>query len=232
MNRPVGFWHMMDRDDLINRINSLPWFHQIDLGNGIITPGRTSLKELNALADTIFDKSLTNKTVLDIGCYNGFFSFEAHRRGAKRVLATDFFIWQYDPRCYEAFEIARAFVAPEIEDRVIDIADLNTESVGVFDLVLFSGVFYHLRNPFLALEQIAKLANETLVVETHLDALEIERPAMIFYPTTELNNDPSNWWGPNQLCVQAMLQDVGFSRVEFKPNPNHPSNRGVFIARR
>ncbi len=232
MDKSGGKYLSMGKDDLLKKINSLPWFHQIDLGNGILTPGRTPQKELQAMAKTIFERSLVQKTVLDIGCYDGFYSFEANKRGAKRVLATDFFMWQHDARCREAFEIARAYVAPDTEDKVIDIPDLSTESVGQFDIVLFLGVFYHLRHPFLTLEQIAKLASDTLVVETHLDAIEIERPAMIFYPTTELNNDPTNWWGPNPSCVKAMLRDVGFARVDYKPNPNHPSSRGVFLARR
>lgn len=217
---------------LETKVNSLPWFHQIELGNGILTPGRTSRTDLQSVADVFFDEDLHGKSVLDIGCYDGFFSLEAKRRGARRVLATDFFIWKHDPRCREAFEIARAHVAPDVEDKIIDLPDLNTQSVGRFDLVLFSGVFYHLRHPFLTLERIADLATDTLVVETHIDAQEIDRPAMIFYPTVELNNDPTNWWGPNPACVQAMLLDVGFTRVDYRPNPNHPATRGIFHARR
>jgi tRNA (mo5U34)-methyltransferase len=82
------------------------------------------------------------------------------------------------------------------------------------------------------LERIAPLATETLIVETHLDAMEIERPAMVMYPGTELNDDPTNWWGPNPACVTGMLRDVGFARVDFQPNPNHPANRGIFHGRR
>jgi tRNA (mo5U34)-methyltransferase len=142
------------------------------------------------------------------------------------------FMWNYDPRCRETFEIARARVAPDVEDKIIDVLDLSTESVGRFDVVLFSGVFYHLRHPFLALEQIAGLTIETLVVETHLDALDVSRPAMIFYAGSELNEDNSNWWGPNPECVNAMLHAVGFAHVDFCPNPNHPINRGIFHASR
>ena len=219
------------KEALIKRVNSLPWFHQIDLGNGIVTPGRTSIDHLRALADALFDTSIAGKSLLDIGCYDGFFSIEAKRRGA-HVLATDFFIWNHDSRCREAFEIARACLAPDLQDKMIDVCDLSPKSVGKFDIVLFSGVLYHLRHPFAVLEQIAPLASETLVVESHLDALDVSRPAMVMYPGTELNNDPSNWWGPNPACVTAMLRDVGFARVDFQPNPNLPASRGIFHARR
>ena len=232
LDQSVTKYRSMPREDLQRKVESVPWFHQIDLGNGIVTPGRTSQRELQAAANAVFDRTLAGKTVLDIGCYDGFFSFEAIKRGATRVLATDFFMWRHDPLCRDAFEIARAYVAPALEDKVIDIPDLSTQTVGQFDVVLFSGVFYHLRHPFSILERIASLANETLILETHLDALDIPRPAMIFYPTTELNNDPTNWWGPNPACVQAMLRDVGFATVDFQPHPNHPFNRGIFHARR
>jgi tRNA (mo5U34)-methyltransferase len=220
-----------DLDALRRQVQSLPWFHEIDLGNGIVTPGRTKAEVLRAAADIYFGASLSGKSVLDIGCYDGFQSFEAHRRGARRVLATDHFIWAHDARCRTAFDIARLHVGREVEVMDIDVADLSVEKVGTFDLVLFAGVFYHLRHPFLTLERVAQLATETLIVETHLDALDVPRPAMIFYPTTELNNDPTNWWGPNPACVQAMLHDVGFPHITQHILPG-TINRGVFRATR
>jgi tRNA (mo5U34)-methyltransferase len=221
---------LLNETDLVHRIQSLPWFHSIDLGNGLVTPGRARLDDLKAMADVMFDEALTGKTILDIGCYDGFYSFEAHRRGAKRVVATDHFIWR-DPRCRECFELARDIIAPGMEVHDLDIPDLTPDRIGTFDLVVFAGVLYHLRHPFQTLERISPLARETLVVETHLDAIESRRPAMTFYPGSELNNDPSNWWGPNRACVEAMLQDVGFPFVTFRPNPVHP-DRGIFHARR
>jgi tRNA (mo5U34)-methyltransferase len=113
----------------------------------------------------------------------------------------------------------------------LDIPDLKPETIGTFDIVLFCGVFYHLRYPFLTLTQIARLAKRTLIVETHLDAWETNRPAMIFYPAAEQDKDPSNWWGPNPACVEAMLRDVGFPHVTSQPNPA-AMGRGIFHARR
>lgn len=220
----------ISRSDLERQVLSLPWFHSIDLGEGLVTPGRASLAELQAMAAVIFDESLSGKTVLDIGCYDGFYSFAAHQRGAKRVLATDHFIWQY-PSCRQCFELARSILAPDMESRDIDVPELKLSNVGSFDLVLFSGVLYHLRHPLQTLEQIAPLAAGTLIVETHLDAIESQRPAMTFYPNRELNDDPTNWWGPNRACVEAMLRDVGFDEVRYAANPVHAS-RGIFHARR
>jgi tRNA (mo5U34)-methyltransferase len=223
--------HLQEENGLFQEIEKLPWFHSIDLGNGIVTPGRAELAHLKAQANAFFDEALKEKAVLDIGCYDGFYSFEAYRRGAKRVVATDHFIWQ-DDRCRQAFELARRRVAPNVEVLELDIADITPERVGTFDVVLFTGVLYHLRHPLQALEQVARLVSGTLVLETHLDAVDFGRPAMVFYPNRELNDDPSNWWGPNRLCIEAMLRDVGFASIGFQANPVYPSNRGIFHARR
>jgi tRNA (mo5U34)-methyltransferase len=221
---------MTGKEALIRRVNSLRWFHQLDLGEGIITPGYTSLEVLRASADAFFNMPLSGKSVLDIGCYDGFYSFEALRRGAAHVLAADHFMWHADPRCREAFELARSRIAPELPDIDIDVLDMTQEVVGKFDIVLFAGVLYHMRNPFLSIERVAPLAREIMILETHLDALDETRPAMIFYPTDEQNNDPSNWWGPNPACVEAMLRDVGFSRIVHRDHPVFGKSRGIFYA--
>jgi tRNA (mo5U34)-methyltransferase len=36
---------------------------------------------------------------------------------------------------------------------------------------------------------------------------------MAFYPGRELNNDPTNWWGPNVPAVRGMLESLGFAQV-------------------
>ena len=54
---------------------------------------------------------------------------------------------------------------------------------------------------------------------------------MVFYPGKELAEDHTNWWGPNQPCVVAMLRDVGFPRVEYEQHPRY-QNRGIFRAHR
>ena len=84
--------------------------------------------------------------------------------------------------------------------------------MGRFDVVLFCGVLYHLRDMLAGLTAAASVADRMLIVETHMDAADIHRPAAVFYPGAELNGDASNWWGPNQLCVEAMLSVLGFPR--------------------
>jgi tRNA (mo5U34)-methyltransferase len=81
--------------------------------------------------------------------------------------------------------------------------------------VLFLGVLYHLKDPMLALERVFGVTRERLVMSTLVDMTWRRRPAMAFYPDAEVNDDPSNWWGPNPAAVVAMLRTVGFRRVEI-----------------
>jgi tRNA (mo5U34)-methyltransferase len=221
-----------ERASLAEQINQLPWHHQIDFGDGLLSKGNTPIDHLREIAEIYFRDIVSGRSVLDIGCWDGFNSFEAYRRGATRVLAADHFAWS--EKCWgdrRSFDLAHRHLAPAVEVMDIDLPDMTPERVGRFDIVLFAGIFYHLRNPFLALEQIARLSREWIIVETHMDAENENRPAMIFYPTNELANDPTNWWGPNRACVEAMLRDVGVPHIEFIPNPFH-RNRGIFRARR
>jgi tRNA (mo5U34)-methyltransferase len=165
-------------------------------------------------------ESFQGMTVLDIGAWDGFYSFEAERRGASRVLATDSFCWGGGGWGTKAgFDLVRNTTNSKVEDMVIDVMDLSPERIGLFDVVLFLGVLYHLRHPLLALERVFSVTRKQLILETHVDLLSYEKPAMAFYPGSELNNDPTNWWGPNPVAVKAMLKDVGFQKIDQIQEP-------------
>jgi tRNA (mo5U34)-methyltransferase len=216
---------------LQSRVAEFQWHHSIELGGGVVTPGGKSLAICSAEANLIFDRvDLSGRTVLDIGAWNGFFSFEAKRRGARRVLATDSYCWSHpDFRGRETFDIARSALGADVDAREIDVAELSPEAVGEFDIVLYLGVFYHRHDAIESLARVAPLAKDVLIVETHLDLREIDGPAMAYYPGRELNNDPTNWWGPNEHCMQALLLGHGFKDIEVAPHPAGHS-RAIFHA--
>ena len=72
-------------------MDEINWFHSIPLDDGTVTPGLDS--SMDKLEQVCLPKDLSGKTVLDIGAWDGFFSFQAEKAGAKRVLATDHFCW-------------------------------------------------------------------------------------------------------------------------------------------
>jgi len=213
----------MNYEEIKKRQKSINWYHTINLGNGIITKGIDNSPE--KLKQLRLDDDFSGKTVLDVGAWDGFYSFEAEKRGAKRVLALDSFVWKETPFKKFGFEFARKVLNSKVEDIEMEIIDISPESIGVFDIIIFSGILYHMRHPLLILEKISKVTKEKLILETHVDALNIKKPAMIFYPGTDLAKDPTNWWGPNPLAVVSMLKDVGFSHVKEFENNTNPTRR-------
>jgi tRNA (mo5U34)-methyltransferase len=228
---------------LVNDLSSIRWFHTIDLGSAGVTPGADNSPQ--RLTRMRFPASLEGKTVLDVGAWDGFYSFESERRGAARVLATDSFAW--DGRNWSdkrGFELAHRILGSKVESKLVDPLDLSPETVGgTFDVVLMLGVLYHMKHPLLALERVASVTRELLILETEVDNMLVPWPSLAFYPSTELAGDPSNWFGPNAAAVIGMLRAVGFTRVEtvwrssfarrvaraakMRMHGNHPFLRGL-----
>jgi tRNA (mo5U34)-methyltransferase len=206
------------------------WHHAMDLGGGVVTAGHKPLDVCKAEADIVFSRiDLRGRSVLDVGAWTGYFSFEAERQGARHVLATDSYCWQHPTlRGKAAFDLARTALGARVEARMIDPHDVSPDSVGNFNVVLFLGVFYHLYDPIAVLAKVASVATDVLVIETHLDLRRVPAPAMRFYPGTELAGDPTNWWGPNERLVETLLLGHGFTVIETAASPD--LNRAIFFA--
>ncbi|HWE35115.1 MAG TPA: DUF1698 domain-containing protein [Isosphaeraceae bacterium] len=199
--------------DLKDELRRIRWFHKIDLGGGITTPGidDTPVK----LRQAGLTDDLTGKSVLDIGAWDGFFSFEAERRGAARVVALDHLVWNAPAIGKAGFEFARRALNSQVEDVDCDVHALTPAHVGgAFDLVLFLGVLYHTPHPLMVLQNVSAVTSGQLILETHVDLNEYDRPVLAFYPGNECADDPSNWFGPNRAAVEAMLGSVGFREVK------------------
>ena len=201
----------MDVEELKDEVGRIRWFHSINLGNGIVTPGVD--RSDRRLKGIHMPESLAGMSVLDIGTFDGFYAFEAERRGG-RVTATDTAVWRNPDIGRAGFDLARRVLGSSVEDREVDVLELSPDTVGTFDLVLFLGVLYHLRDPLRVLERVASVTRRRLIMETHVDLLGSRRPAAAFYPGDELQGDGSNWWGPNLAAAKGMLEAVGFTRVE------------------
>src|SRR5207244_3004874 len=83
----------------------------------------------------------------------------------------------------------------------------------------------------LGLERVAAMARDLLILETHADFLGVARPAVAFYPGTELNGDPSNWFGPNVPALTGMLRAVGFRSVDVVYRPPFARRAALALAR-
>ncbi len=203
----------MSSENLAAEVAQLRWFHTMDLGHGVVTPGVTDPAR-NVLPVIGLPPRLDGLSVLDIGAWDGFYSFEAERRGAARVLATDSYSWVGDGwGTKQGFELARRSLGSRVEDAEIDVMELSPERVGTFDLVLFLGVLYHLRNPLDAIERVASVTAGRLILETELALDWIPRPAAMVFPGEELNADPTNWFSFNTKALIGLLRANGFTSV-------------------
>jgi tRNA (mo5U34)-methyltransferase len=206
------------------------WFHSFELPGGRHIEGIKPLAIQRAEADLFFTESLSGKTVLDIGAWDGFFSFEAERRGAARVLATDHFCWSgpgWGTR--DGFNFMHRQLDSQVESLDVDVLALDPAALGQFDIVLFLGVLYHVKDPYSCLEAAAGMCSNHLIVET-VTALPLESlPAMRLYKPGELGGDPTNFWAPNVPALEVMLESFGFSNVKAMPSPvslGHPLKQG------
>ena len=204
--------HTAKAKEQIERFHSLGWYHSIELPNGEITPGHQTLEHQRLrLRQFPIPQDLRGKRVLDIGAWDGWFSFEMEKRGASVVAV--------DATHNEKLLQAREWLGSKIEYCVADVYDLRISDLGVFDIVLFLGVLYHLKHPLLALERVCAMSRDLVCVESQVmhDAFEPGAiPIMEFYETDELGGQFDNWVGPNVACLLAMCRGAGFARVRFE----------------
>ncbi len=223
----------MNERNLAAQIATLgPWFHNMKL-HGIATAPEHFLGDYPAVKFERFrneiPQDLSGKSVLDIGCNGGFYSFEMKRRGAQRVLGID-----TDERYLQ-----QARFAAEVQDIDVEFARLPVWDVAAleekFDLVIFMGVLYHLRHPLLALDLIHEHVARDLLLfqsmqrgsreltEVHED-YDFNEPApfdeagypKMHFVERRYSHDETNWWVPNRACVEAMLRSSGFI-IEANP---------------
>lgn len=235
-------------------VGSVPhWFHSIDFGHGVVSPGMKSAEYVAREKEALALPPMEGRTVLDIGTWDGFYAFEAERRGAARVVAMDHFVWSFDwdqvveyRRRIEAkgramppietvpelwrpdelpgrrgFDAAHAALHSRVEPMAADFMTADLESLGTFDVVLFLGVLYHLRHPLLALERLARVTADVAVIETHAAVYAgFEDIAVCqFLEHDELGSDPTNWWSPNRVALEALCRAAGFTSVDVVQGP-------------
>jgi SAM-dependent methyltransferase len=185
-------------------------YHSLELNDGTVIPGLIPVDALRGRLDRYpLPHDLRGLRVLDIGAASGWNSFECERRGAE-VVAID---------CveYDEFQAVKRLRQSKIEYAVIDIEELSPERFGFFDYVLFFGVFYHLRHPLLALENVCSVTRGAAFIESYVidDAPDPSRCSMEFYETDELGGQIDNWCGPTTACLLAMARSAGFARTDF-----------------
>lgn len=191
------------------------WYHSFEFPDGSSIRGVQTIGQLQKRWNRFpIPSDLTGRRILDIGAWDGWFSFEAERRGAT-VVSVD---------CVEIPNLlsARKRLGSNIDYRVTDLYKLPSLQLGVFDYVFFLGVLYHVKHPLLALQIVCALTTEVAIVESAIiDGPQYEAgrreeiPTLEFYETTELGGHFDNWFAPSVSCLMAMCRSVGFAYVEL-----------------
>ena len=218
-----------DLNSLSRRITELgEWFHNLDL-KGVKTAPHHFLGDFPNVKwreiSAAIPQDLSGAQVLDIGCNGGFYSIEMKKRGAARVLGID-----VDTRYLNQARFAADTLGLDIEFEQRSVYRVD-EIPGQFDYVLFLGVFYHLRYPLFALDEVIRKVAGTLVFQTMIRGSETARewqdnypfwnkqifqepdfPAMYFIEKS-YSNDYTNWWIPNCGAVEGMLRSSGLEIV-------------------
>ncbi|MFA5022567.1 MAG: methyltransferase domain-containing protein [Patescibacteria group bacterium] len=211
-----------EKEDLIRTVPF--WWHTIDFGDGVVSNGHIS-KEIHDLISSSFPKDLAGKTVLDIGTWDGYYAFECEKRGAT-VTAIDNNMHKQNSK---GFEIAKTILDSKVQYYDLDFFDVPKKLNQQFDVVLFLGVIYHLKNPLLALETLYQITKDILIIETHYIKTQDDTPMARFYPGKELGNDETNWWGPNVSAIVSMTKAAGFGLVEVFDDYNSTPEGGRLI---
>lgn len=238
----------MTKDELQAAVDAVPfWYHRVELPHGIVTPGWAPL---DASAYRIPD-DLSGKRVLDVGAWDGYWTFEAVRRGALFVEAIDDFsdslgeginadrsqAWRTFDLCRDALGCRDSVLRTECS--LYDSAYL---SLTRHDVIFCFGVLYHLQHPLLALQNLRKICTGTIHIETAiLDGCQSaysERGytsddcCFEFYPHDEYGLNGSNWYVGTLRAWCGLVEAAGFENIEawkLTDNPQHVSRARGFI---
>jgi tRNA (mo5U34)-methyltransferase len=215
---------------VLKEINSKTWFHSFELLPGLWSPGRLQVRANEALDSLGIQSDLTGKRVIDIGALDGAYSFEFARRNAS-TLAVDI----QDPD-RTGFNVTRKLKGAKVEYLRKSVYDLNPQEVGLFDIVWYWGVYYHLKEPLIGFRNIFNILKDSglLYYEGEiLDAAFVHEPSLrkyekifrqakdlplAYFTSRDYAKDPSNWYIPNAVCLREWLLASGFVNISMVVN--------------
>ncbi|MGI8751479.1 MAG: class I SAM-dependent methyltransferase [Acidimicrobiales bacterium] len=223
------------------------WYHTIDIGQGVVTPGWFDLR---GVVDLMPWPDLQGKRCLDIGTFDGFLAFEMERQGAGEVVAVDIedhLLWDWPPD-YRArgldrdvgfggpakgdgFRLAAELLGSNVEWKALSIYDLDPAEIGTFDVVVCGSLLLHLRDPLRALEAVRGVTGQYFMsseqIELWLTVLGRGRPLF----TLNGSGRDCQWFNFNSAGHWQMLYAAGFEIVDrSKPyvvaHNRHPHGTG------
>ncbi len=232
----------MEKDKLLAKVREIQWCHSIDLGEGVVTPGLSKTRPLDdqelpamrgksvldiggwdGLNSFLAEKRGAERVValdhyawgVDMLKRNLYWE-QCKKNGTfpdYRLDETEF--WDPTLPGKAGFDLAKEVLGSKVEAKVGDFMKMPVDEIGAFDVVLFLGVLYHLRDPLGALEKVRSLTKEVAVIETSAVVVPGHEGEFLvrYYPADELDGDFGNYFGPSEEALVAMLKGVGFRNI-------------------
>ena len=210
--------------DLASEVDRYPWYHTLELGDGVVTKGMFDHRPV--LQHYPIPEDLTGKACLDVATMDGYWAFEMERRGAASVTALDL----EDPNALDwptslrraghemtmdetkeaRFNLAKEALGSNVERVLMSAYDLSPD-LGEFDFVFCGDLLLHLKDPITPVENMFSVCRETAVVVNVVKKFRfMEKRAM-----AELDGiDHFEWWVTNMAGLVRIVKAAGFSRVE------------------
>jgi tRNA (mo5U34)-methyltransferase len=231
-----------ERDSIAARIAAINWYHTIDVGHGVVTPGMFDHRAY--MKHYPIPERLDGMRVLDVATYDGFWAFEFERRGAAEVLAIDLDTFgdldippavraamtpeQLQRKVGAGFALASELRQSKVKRIVCSVYDLSPEKVGKVDFVFCGSLLLHLRDPLRALERIRSVTGAVGVfVETYNPGLPMRCAEY------KGGSQRSVWWSWSLDCLHKIIEDAGYSRTEMLDTfalMNIPEKRPIWHA--
>jgi 2-polyprenyl-3-methyl-5-hydroxy-6-metoxy-1,4-benzoquinol methylase len=210
------------------------WYHRIDLGLGLVTPGKNNMSLVFDLYRDRLPDSLEGMTVLDLGSNAGGLSIEFARRGAKVTSL------ELDERYASQAEFLTEHFG--LQDRIeIHCGDLYSllKLDSQFDIVCYVGLSYHLRHPQLALDLLSRVCRGQLLVSSQTieghDLTMSNRARRLEHRSQSVLYG----WEPTETLFASMIAHAGFLNTALVSTMPHRGelppvsicgNRSYFIA--
>jgi tRNA (mo5U34)-methyltransferase len=213
-----------DREALLHEVERYGWYHTIDLGHGVVTPGMFDHRPVRDRY--MLPSTLSGMRCLDVGTMDGFWAFEMERRGAAEVLATDVGAvdeldwprqWRdrvepaLDETKAERFAFVRGALGSSVQRLERSVYELDPNEIGVFDLVFCGDLLVHLKDPITAVQRLRGVCGGSAIVCNPVKRFRLARRR----PLAEFDGiDEFRWWLLSEASVERMLLAAGFDGVE------------------
>jgi tRNA (mo5U34)-methyltransferase len=217
------------------------WYHTVDLGDGLVTPGDYDFRE--TVERFPFPADMTGMRVLDVGSATGFFAFEFERRGAavtsvelpsiadwdmagvdrqpvlealKAWAGADDLATLDEIVVHGGFQFCSEILRSNVTRCLSSVYDLTPQKLGggePFDLVFVGDMLVHTMAPLQALNVLAGFCRGTMVISQDLPEFGGDTPVMLYFGGDDAAGDNRSWWHPNEACWKQMLRRLGFADV-------------------